>query len=184
MHAAFINETGAPEVIQYGELPTPEPGAGQVLVKVAAVSVNPIDTYIRSGVVDIGPAFPYVVGCDLAGTVEQVGPGATKFQVGDRVWGSNQSLFGRQGSFAEYSAVEERWLYPTPEGFSESSVQPKEAFFDADLGEFLLPYDAVQRAADPDKALLSFLQSTYESAANNAGWDRKNLERDPVPPGT
>jgi hypothetical protein len=76
------------------------------------------------------------------------------------------------------------YAYPTPEEFSESSVQPKEAFFDADLGEFLLPYDTVQSAADPDKALLSFLQSTYESVANNAGWDRENLERDPVPPGT
>ena len=63
--------------------------------------------------------FPYIVGCDLAGTVEAVGPDVTQFKVGDRVWGSNQSLFGRTGTFAEYAAVGEEWLYPTPDGMSD-----------------------------------------------------------------
>jgi hypothetical protein len=75
------------------------------------------------------------------------------------------------------------YAYPVPEGFAAAKVQPSEAFFDADLGEFLLPYDAVRNSADPDATLLAFLQSTYEAAANAAGWDRKNLERDPVRPG-
>lgn len=74
------------------------------------------------------------------------------------------------------------YAYPDPDGFAKSSVQPDEAFFHADLGEFLLPYDAVRTAADPDAALLSFLQSTYEAAADSAGWDRENLEREPVAP--
>ena len=74
------------------------------------------------------------------------------------------------------------YAYPAPEGFAESSVQPKEAVFDATLGEFLLPYDAVRTAADPDAALLAFLQSTYAAAADNAGWDRANLEREPIAP--
>jgi NADPH2:quinone reductase len=119
MKAAFIHETGEPSVFQYGDLPTPEPGPGQVLVKIGAAAVNPIDTYIRSGAVALPIEFPYICGCDLAGTVEAVGEGVSRFATGDRVWGSNQSLFGRQGSFAEYAAVDEGWLYPTPESMSD-----------------------------------------------------------------
>ncbi len=114
MKAAFIRQTGTPDVIEYGELPTPEPGPTEVLVKVGAVSVNPIDTYIRSGMIKVATSFPYIVGCDLAGTVERVGSQVTRFKTADRVWGSNQSLFGRRGSFAEFAAVDEKWLYPTP----------------------------------------------------------------------
>jgi NADPH2:quinone reductase len=119
MKAAFINETGEPDVLQYGELPTPEPGPGEVLVKIGAAALNPIDTYIRSGAVALPIEFPYIVGCDLAGTVEAVGEGVSRFAAGDRVWGSNQSLFGRQGTFAEYAAVGEEWLYPTPNAMSD-----------------------------------------------------------------
>ena len=122
MKAAFIRQTGSPDVIEYGELPTPEPGLTEVLVKVGAVSVNPIDTYIRSGMIKVATSFPYIIGCDLAGTVEQVGSQVTRFKAGDRVWGSNQSLFGRRGSFAEYAAIDERWLYPTPTAMSDSQA--------------------------------------------------------------
>ena len=66
--------------------------------------------------------------------------------------------------------------YPTPAGFAEAAVLPKEAVFDSKLGEFLLPYDAVHRANDPDAVLLSFLQSTYDAAANAGHWDRAALE--------
>lgn len=114
MKAAFISETGAPSVIQYGDVPTPTAGPSEVLVKVGAVAVNPIDTYIRGGIVKVPMSFPYIIGCDLAGTVEAVGANVRRFKVGDRVWGSNQSLAGRRGSFAEYAAVGEEWLYPTP----------------------------------------------------------------------
>ncbi len=119
MKAAFITEQGPPDVIQYGDLPDPVPGEGQVLVSVGAVAVNPIDTYVRGGMVAFTPEFPYVVGCDLAGTVEAVGSGATKFSVGDRVWGSNQGLLGRRGTFSELAAVDECWLYPTPDNASD-----------------------------------------------------------------
>jgi NADPH2:quinone reductase len=114
MQAAYINQTGAPSVIQVGELPNPQPGEGEVLVRIGAAAVNPIDTYIRGGAIPMSLPFPYVPGCDLAGTVEAVGPGVARYQVGDRVWGSNQGLFGRQGTFAQYAAVHEKWLYPTP----------------------------------------------------------------------
>jgi NADPH2:quinone reductase len=119
MKAAFITETGEPGVIQFGDHPTPQPAAGEVLVKVGAVAVNPIDTYIRSGAVALPIEFPYIIGCDLAGTIEAVGADVKRFKVGDRVWGSNQSLFGRTGTFAEYAAVGEDWLYPTPDVMSD-----------------------------------------------------------------
>jgi NADPH2:quinone reductase len=122
MKAAFIRETGPASNITYGDFPTPEPAAGQVLVKVGAVAVNPIDTYIRAGGVKMNIPLPFVVGCDLAGTVERVGPNVKRFKPGDRVWGSNQGLFGRQGSFAEYAAVDEGWLYPTPAGVSDEQA--------------------------------------------------------------
>jgi len=119
MKAALISETGEPSVIQYADLPTPEPAANEVLVRVGAVAVNPIDIYIRSGAVALATEFPYIVGCDLAGTIEAVGSEVTRFKVGDRVWGSNQSLFGRKGTFAEYAAVGEEWLYLTPDSMSD-----------------------------------------------------------------
>jgi NADPH:quinone reductase len=118
MKAAFVNAFGPPENIQWGDLPDPKPTGKQVLVEVAAVAVNPIDTYIRAGAISMNAPLPYVVGCDLAGTVKEVSPEAKRFKVGDRVWGSNQGLFGRQGTFAELAAVDEDWLYPLPEGAS------------------------------------------------------------------
>src|SRR3954471_7306280 len=119
MRAAYIESTGPAEAIRVGDLPTPEPGPGEVLVRVGATALNPIDLYLRSGAVAMPMSFPYVIGCDLAGTVERLGPGAHRYQVGDRVWGSNQGLFGRQGATAEYAAVAEDWLYPTPQGLSD-----------------------------------------------------------------
>ena len=122
MKAAYIERTGPPDAILYGDLPDPVPQGSQVLVRVKAVSVNPIDTYIRSGAIDARLPMPYVIGCDLAGVVEAVGPEASRFKSGDRVWGSNQGLMGRQGSFAEYAAVDEAWLYPIPGGVSEQDA--------------------------------------------------------------
>src|SRR5579875_3977853 len=120
MKAAYIDTTGGPEVIQYGDLPQPVPQSGEVLVRVGAVAVNPIDLYIRAGTVAMPLPKPFIIGCDLAGTVEQLGPAASRFRVGDRVWGSNQGLLGRQGTFAEYAAVAEDWLYPTPDGVDDT----------------------------------------------------------------
>ena len=68
MKAAFINQTGPPEVIQYGDLPTPNPDRSECLIKVAAVDMNPIDTYIRGGMIPAKLSFPYILGRDLAGT--------------------------------------------------------------------------------------------------------------------
>ena len=73
------------------------------------------------------------------------------------------------------------YAYPAPEGFKDAPVKPSAAFYSADLGEFLLPYDEVRRSKRLDGLLLDFLQSTYEAAADLAKWDRPALERDKLP---
>jgi hypothetical protein len=79
------------------------------------------------------------------------------------------------GSGIDYPAFYS-YAYPAPPGFRTSTIEPKEAFFSEALGEYLLPYDAVRTASNPDVALLAFLQSTYEAAANCGNWDQSALE--------
>ena len=122
MKAAYIESTGSPEVIRYGDLLDPEPKTGEVRVTVGAVAVNPIDTYIRSGAVSMTLPKPFILGCDLAGTVEKVGPGVSRFKVGDRVWSSNQGLLGRQGTFADLACVHEDFVYPSPAGVKDEDL--------------------------------------------------------------
>jgi NADPH2:quinone reductase len=122
MKAVYLEETGAPSVLRFGELPTPKPGAGEVLIKVGAASLNPIDTYVRSGMVAMPLPKPFITGSDVAGTVAEVGPGVKRFKVGDRVWGSNQGLLGRQGACAEFVCASEEWFYPTPAGIDDKTA--------------------------------------------------------------
>lgn len=118
MKAAFIKQTGEPPVIQYADLDDPVPGPGQVLIRNQAVSVNPIDTYVRGGMVAFELPMPYIIGCDSAGVIEAIGDGVTEFQPGDRVWCTNQGLLGRQGTFAEMIAVDADWVFPLPDSVS------------------------------------------------------------------
>jgi len=69
------------------------------------------------------------------------------------------------------------YAYPEPDGYRDAAVRPADAMYNSELREFLLPYDAVRTAASPDRALLEFLQSTYEAAADLGRWDRSALER-------
>jgi hypothetical protein len=85
------------------------------------------------------------------------------------------------GNGTDYAAFYS-YAYPAAPPLSESPVQPAAASYDKTLGEFLLPYDAVRTAADPDATLLRFLHSTYEAAANTAHWDRAALECAPGRP--
>jgi len=119
MNAAFITRTGGPDEIRVGPLPDPVPGPREALVRVRDSAVNPIDTYVRSGMVAMPLPMPFVVGCDLAGEVVAVGAEVDTLRPGMRVWGSNQGLLGRQGVCAELAAVDERWLYPTPDGVAD-----------------------------------------------------------------
>ena len=75
------------------------------------------------------------------------------------------------------------YAYPAPDGFAKAKVKPAAAYFHERLGEFLLPYDDVREAADPDAALMDFLVSTYEAAADLGKWDRAALECDFGQPG-
>src|SRR5438270_5626981 len=123
MKAAYIEATGPAEAtIKYGDVPKPQPTGSHILVRVGAVAVNPIDTYLRNGANYWELPKPFIIGCDLAGTVEAVGPEVKRFKVGDRVWGSNQGLLGRQGTFGEYAAVDDHWLYPTPTNVSDEEA--------------------------------------------------------------
>lgn len=122
MKAAFINQTGTPDVIIYGDLPVPKPTRRQCLIKVAAVDVNPIDVYVRSGAIPAKLSFPCILGRDLAGTVTEAGAGVKGFKVGDRVWATSQGSDGRPGTFAEFAAVDHRWLHPIPEGISDEDI--------------------------------------------------------------
>lgn len=122
MKAAFFRTTGSPDVIEYGDLPDPICGPDQCKVQVAAVSVNPIDTYIRNGANYWPLPNPFVPGSDLAGTIVETGTNVKQFRVGQRVWASNQGLMGRQGCFSEMAAVDSHWLHPSPDGVEDTDL--------------------------------------------------------------
>ncbi len=122
MKAAYFEQPGPPDVIQYGDVPAPEILPNQVLVKIAATSINPIDTYIRAGANYWPLPSPFIVGCDFAGAVESVGANVKGISAGARVWGSNQGLLGRQGTFAEYAAVDANLCYPSPEAVDDKCL--------------------------------------------------------------
>ena len=122
MKAAYFRTTGSPDVIEFGDLPEPLCGADQAIVRIGAVSVNPIDTYIRNGANYWPLPNPYIPGCDLAGEIVAVGSNVRHLCPGQRVWGSNQGLMGRQGTFAEFSAVDAKWLYPSPEFVEDTEM--------------------------------------------------------------
>lgn len=122
MKAAYIQTPGDVSAIEVGDLPTPKAAAGQALVRLAVAGLNPIDVYIRAGSVAMPLPKPFITGSDFAGTIEAQGGGPARFRVGERVWGSNQGLLGRQGTTAEYACVDEDWLYPIPDGVSEQAA--------------------------------------------------------------
>lgn len=115
--AVLVRAYGGAAAAEIAEIPIPSTGDGQVLVRVRATGVNGIDWKFREGLVQ--KAFPVqlpaVLGIELAGTVEAVGPGAARFQVGDRVMGP----LGRLGAYAEFVAVAEANLVHTPEGLDD-----------------------------------------------------------------
>lgn len=118
MKAAFIEQCGPPEAIRVGEFPEPTLGPRQVLMAAEFASVNPIDCYLRSGMVAMPLPLPFIPGCDVAGTVHAVGEQVTRFRVGDPVWSVNQGLLGRQGTLAEWCAADEDLVFRRPESVS------------------------------------------------------------------
>ncbi len=107
MKAVYIEQPGDASALRYGDLPKPEPSAGQAVVKIAAAGVNFIDTYHRSGLYKL--PLPAILGSEGAGVVESVGSGVTTVKPGDRVaWGTSR------GAYAEYAAVPASALIPIP----------------------------------------------------------------------
>ncbi len=112
MKAMLVKQYGEPEVFEEADLPMPELKAGHVLVKVAASSVNTVDTMIRQLGADLplSPALPAVLGMDFAGTVEALGEGVSEFAVGEEVYGCAGGLADLQGSLAEYMVADSRLM--------------------------------------------------------------------------
>jgi NADPH2:quinone reductase len=111
MKAIVVHDFGQPEVMKIEELETPEPTGTQVLVKIEAAGVNPVDTYLRSGIHAHAPNLPYTPGKDGAGSVESVGPEVSRFKPGDRVYTAGSI----SGTYAEYSLCDESHLGQLPE---------------------------------------------------------------------
>ena len=114
MKAIVAKEFGGPEVLQLEELPDPEPGAGQVRVKVHAVGVNPFDTYMRTGAYAIKPPLPYSPGADAAGIVDRIGNGVTNVSVGDRVYVAGTAQHRAYGAYASMVLCEALQVHPLP----------------------------------------------------------------------
>ena len=123
IQAIRVHQYGGPEELKLERIPRPEPQAGEVLVRIHAAGVNPVDWKIRAGwLKDFLPMqFPYTSGLDLAGVVEEIGPGVTAFQKGQAVFG--QSL---KGAYAEYTAAPVETLAPKPKAlnFDEAAAIP------------------------------------------------------------
>ncbi|WP_353250216.1 zinc-dependent alcohol dehydrogenase family protein [Salinisphaera sp. T31B1] len=115
MHVQLIREFGTPDVFEAAEIDTPTPGPGQLLVRQVASSVNPVDTKLRTAGPPIAPALPGVLGCDVAGIVEAVGDGVTRFTEGDAVYGCAGGLRGRGGAYGEYIAVDAELMATKPD---------------------------------------------------------------------
>lgn len=126
MKAIVIHQYGSPDVLRYQDIPTPTIKPDQVLVKIHASSVNPVDWKIRQGLLQpvSGYNFPKVLGSDLSGEVVEVGSQATRWRVGDQVYGFVNPLFG--GAYAEYVAVPAGNLTYKPQNmtYAEAATVP------------------------------------------------------------
>lgn len=114
MKAIRVHEFGAPEVMRVEEVADLKPGAGQVVVRVHAAGVNPVETYIRSGAYARKPSLPFTPGADAGGVVESVGDGVTRFKTGDRVYAAGSV----SGTYAERALCNEAQVHPLPEAAS------------------------------------------------------------------
>jgi len=114
MKAVRIHQYGGPEVLKFEEAPRPQPAAGELLIRVHAAAVNPVDWKIREGYAKdrIRHSLPLILGWDVSGTVEATGPGVTRFQKGDEVF--TRPDIARDGSYAEYVVVRESEVASKP----------------------------------------------------------------------
>jgi NADPH2:quinone reductase len=114
--AVQIHRTGGPEVLEYVDLPTPHPQAGQVLVQAHSIGVGMPDVLVRTGRYYWMPPFPAVIGIEMSGRVAQVGPDVTTLKVGDPVFVSARELPFRGNCYAQFLCADAKAVYPLPEG--------------------------------------------------------------------
>src|SRR5580765_7577389 len=114
MKAIHVHEFGGPEVLRLNEVPTPHPGPSEVLVRMHAIGINPVETYIRAGTYARLPTLPYTPGNDGAGVVEQVGADASEFKTGDRIY-TGGSI---SGTYAEFALCKKEQVHPLPANVS------------------------------------------------------------------
>ena len=117
MKAMILNSFGGPDAFELAELPKPVPGAGQVLVRVHATSINPLDYQVRRGDYTDYVPLPAITGHDVSGVVEAIGAGVTAFAPGDEVWYTPQ-IFDGPGSYAEYHVAAENIIGKKPASLS------------------------------------------------------------------
>jgi NADPH:quinone reductase-like Zn-dependent oxidoreductase len=147
MKAIAINEFGGKDTLQLMDLPLPKVNEGEILVKVKAAGVNPVDWKIREGYIkDLFPyAFPIILGWDAAGIVEQTGPGVTPFKQGDEIFAYCRKPIVQGGAYAEYIVLEEE----------HAAIKPKNISF--------------EEAASVPLAALTAYQSVFDAAKINPG---------------
>src|ERR1043166_3040477 len=114
MKAIRVDAFGGPDVLRLEEVPTPQPGQGEVLVRMHATGVNPVETYIRAGKYARLPELPYTPGNDGAGVIEQVGPDVSQVKAGDRVYTAGSI----SGTYAEFALCKKEQVHPLPANVS------------------------------------------------------------------
>ena len=127
MKAMVINNFGGPEVFEEANLPTPYAGDGEVVIKIKASSVNPVDYKIRAGRIPfLAPSHPTILHSDAAGTITEVGAGVVGFSVGDSVMSFATGLAGKPGALAQYMAADARMIAKMPGNvsFEEAAALP------------------------------------------------------------
>jgi len=143
MKAIVINEFGGREKLIHTDIPPPQPAEGEVLVRIKAAGVNPVDWKIREGLIkDLLPyEFPIILGWDLAGVIEETGYSVKRFAVGDKIFTYGRRPVVQQGTYAEYTALPESYITSCPASltFEESASIPLAA-----LTAYQAVYDAVQ----------------------------------------
>jgi NADPH2:quinone reductase len=118
LKAIRVHQFGGPDVMKLEDVPDPKPAMGQVLVRLCAIGVNPVDTYVRSGGYTVNITFPFIPGSDGAGVIEAIGDGVKRFQRGDRVYIFGTTSGIRTGAYAELAVCAESQVAPLPTNVS------------------------------------------------------------------
>jgi len=121
MKAWVMTAAGGPDVLQLKDIDRPVAGNGEVLIRVLASGFNPLDAKIRAGLAKVAPESG-ILGCDVCGVIEAVGPGVTSFNAGDRVFGMAGGVKGTQGSLAEYLVADAALLAVAPKSLSDEQA--------------------------------------------------------------